>query len=215
MAAEGEAPGPSSVGLRAVPRDIDGPALEAELYLGVDAGGDADVGVAEEFLDYDEVDLLEEQSGGRVPEVVEAGVAKSRPTEESAEASSQVGGVEGAAGRGGEDESVVRPARSCGLTFFLLVFPVALERVNALGGEGGAAFGSAGLGVQGEFVQCVQPVTAGGLEELPGLGRSEGPEASRPGRGVDGDVSGRWLRTAAGRPGSTPTWPTDRRKRRH
>ena len=30
--------------------------LEAESDVGVDGGGDADVGVAEEFLDHDEVD---------------------------------------------------------------------------------------------------------------------------------------------------------------
>lgn len=54
---------------------------------------------------------------------------------ESAEAPRQVGGVERADGRGGEDEVVVRADRSCGLTFFLLVFPVALERVDALDGK--------------------------------------------------------------------------------
>lgn len=32
-------------------KGVDGLALEAELDVGVDAGGDADVGVAEEFLD--------------------------------------------------------------------------------------------------------------------------------------------------------------------
>jgi hypothetical protein len=37
---------------------VDGVALEAESYVGVDAGCDADVGVAEEFLDHDEVDAL-------------------------------------------------------------------------------------------------------------------------------------------------------------
>ncbi|MFF9908949.1 hypothetical protein ACF1HU_36785 [Streptomyces olivaceus] len=40
--------------------------------MGVDASADADVGVAEEFLDDDEIDaLLNEQGGGRVSEVVE------------------------------------------------------------------------------------------------------------------------------------------------
>lgn len=34
-------------------KGVDGLALEAESYVGVDAGGDADVGVAEEFLDDD------------------------------------------------------------------------------------------------------------------------------------------------------------------
>jgi hypothetical protein len=37
---------------------IDCVALEAESHVGVDASGDADAGVAEEFLDDDEVDAL-------------------------------------------------------------------------------------------------------------------------------------------------------------
>lgn len=41
--------------------------------MSVDAGGDADVGVAEEFLDHDKVaTLFQERGGGRVPEVVKA-----------------------------------------------------------------------------------------------------------------------------------------------
>jgi hypothetical protein len=52
---------------------VDGLALETEPHVGVDAGGDADVGVAEEFLDDDEFDaLFQEQSRGRVAEVVGA-----------------------------------------------------------------------------------------------------------------------------------------------
>ena len=35
-----------------VAEGVDGLALEAESDVGVDAGGDADVGVAEQFLDY-------------------------------------------------------------------------------------------------------------------------------------------------------------------
>lgn len=35
-----------------------GLALEAESDVGVDAGGDADVGVADDFLDHDEFDAL-------------------------------------------------------------------------------------------------------------------------------------------------------------
>jgi hypothetical protein len=51
---------------------VDGVALKAEPYVGVDGGGDADVGVAEEFLDHDEFDaLLQEEGGRRVPEIVE------------------------------------------------------------------------------------------------------------------------------------------------
>jgi hypothetical protein len=46
---------------------VDGVSLEAESDVGVDGGGDVDVGVAEEFLDHDEFDaLFQEQSGGRM-----------------------------------------------------------------------------------------------------------------------------------------------------
>jgi hypothetical protein len=56
-----------------VAESVDGLALQAEPDVGVDAGGDADVGVPEEFLDDDEVDaLFQEQGGGGVAEVVEA-----------------------------------------------------------------------------------------------------------------------------------------------
>lgn len=70
---------------------VDGLALEAESDVGVDASGDADVGVAEEFLDDDEVDaLLQEQGGGRVPQVVEADAPEAGPVEEAAESASEV-----------------------------------------------------------------------------------------------------------------------------
>ena len=59
---------------------VDCVALEAESDVGVDGGGDADVGVAEEFLDDDEFDaLFQEQGGGGVSEVVEADAAEARP----------------------------------------------------------------------------------------------------------------------------------------
>lgn len=62
-------------------------ALEAESHVGVDGGGDADVGVVEEFLDDDEVDaLFQEQGGGRVPKVVEADHSEPGAVEEAAEA---------------------------------------------------------------------------------------------------------------------------------
>ncbi len=91
-------------------QSVDGVALEAESDVGVDAGGDADVGVAQELLDHDEVDpLLQEQGGGRVAEVVEADAAESSPVQEAAEAAGEVGRVERPAGRGGEDEAAVLP----------------------------------------------------------------------------------------------------------
>ncbi|MCA1217846.1 hypothetical protein LCE31_05335 [Streptomyces sp. 8L] len=46
---------------------VDGVALEAEPDMGLHGGGDADVGVAEEFRDDGEADaLLQEQCRGRV-----------------------------------------------------------------------------------------------------------------------------------------------------
>ncbi|GDY69905.1 hypothetical protein SAV14893_092980 [Streptomyces avermitilis] len=50
--------------------------------MGVHRGGDADVGVSEEFLDHDEVDaLFQEQGRGRVAEVVEADASESGSAE--------------------------------------------------------------------------------------------------------------------------------------
>lgn len=52
---------------------VDRLTLEAEPDVGVDAGGDADVGVSEEFLDHDEFNaLLQEQRGCGVAEIVGA-----------------------------------------------------------------------------------------------------------------------------------------------
>ena len=69
-------------------------ALESESDVGVDAGGDADVGVIQQLLIYDEVDtLLQEKGGGRVAEVVEADAPESGPVEEAAEAAGEVGRV--------------------------------------------------------------------------------------------------------------------------
>jgi hypothetical protein len=56
-----------------VAEEVDGVALEAESDVGVDGGGDADVGVSQEFLDDDEFDaLFEEQGRRRVPKVMGA-----------------------------------------------------------------------------------------------------------------------------------------------
>ncbi len=74
-----------------VAEGIDGLALQAESHVGVDAGGDADVGVAEEFLDHDEVDsLFQEQGRGRVSKVVEADATESGPAEEVGDTNSTV-----------------------------------------------------------------------------------------------------------------------------
>jgi len=73
-----------------VAKGVDGVALEAESDGSVDASGDADVGVAEEFLDDDKVDaLFQEQGRGRVSKVVEADDPELRAVEETAEAAGE------------------------------------------------------------------------------------------------------------------------------
>jgi hypothetical protein len=53
--------------VKGVVEGIDGVTLESESHVGVDAGGDADVGVAEEFLDHHEVDTLLQERGSSAP----------------------------------------------------------------------------------------------------------------------------------------------------
>lgn len=65
---------------------------------------------------------------------MEADRAEPRALEEASEAAGEVGGVERPALRGGEDEAVVRPVRSCRLALFLLPFMVDLkELMHAVG----------------------------------------------------------------------------------
>ena len=128
------------LGAQGVAEGVDGLALEAEPDVGVDAGGDSDVSVAEEFLDHDEIDsLFQEQGGGRVSEVVEADASESGPVEEAAEAAGEVGRVERSAGRRREDEAAVPPVRPCRLAPLVLSLLVFLEGVDALGRESDAA----------------------------------------------------------------------------
>lgn len=61
----GWAVGAFCVGAECVVEGVDGLALEAEPYVGIDAGGDADVCVAEQLFDHDKVDALFEEKGGR------------------------------------------------------------------------------------------------------------------------------------------------------
>jgi hypothetical protein len=153
-----------------VAEGVDGLALEAEAYVGVDACGDADVGVSEEFLDDDEVHaLFQEQGGGRVPEVMKADAAESGPVEEATEATGEVGRVERSTGRRGEDQATDLPARADSLALHVLPLLVFLEGMEAFGREGDAAFGRSGLGGQ----MC-ETAGAGALERAPDAGRSGG-----------------------------------------
>lgn len=109
------------LGAEGVTQGVDGLALQAESDVGVDAGGDADVGVAQQPLDHNEIDaLFQEQGGSRVAEVVEADAAEPGPVEEAAEAAGEVGLVERPSGRRGEDEPAVAPVRSCCLSLPVL-----------------------------------------------------------------------------------------------
>lgn len=140
-------------------QSVDGVSLEAESYVGVDASGDADVGVVEEFFDHDEVDaLFQEQGRGGVAELVEADASEPGPVEEAAEASGEIGRVEGPARRRGEDETTRFPCGSRCLALSVLLLLGPLEGVDAFGGQGDAAFGGAGCGVQdGEAARCGIP----------------------------------------------------------
>ena len=124
---------------------VDGVSLEAEAEA--DVGVDANVGVAEEFLDHDEFDaLLQEQGGGGVAEVVEADVAKAGLAEERGEGAGEVGRVDRSALHCGEHVRVVLPRGARGLTLALLLFVMELQRLDAAGGEGDAALGGARFG---------------------------------------------------------------------
>ncbi|GGR90381.1 hypothetical protein GCM10010269_31900 [Streptomyces humidus] len=133
-----------------VAQGIDGVPLESE----------SDVGVAEEFLDYDEFDaLFQEQGGGRVAEVVEADAANISLAEERGEGVGESSWVDWSALRGGEYVPAVLPRGAYGLTLALLLLVVTLQRLETAGGEGDAAFGGPGLGGQrGE------PACAGALQ---------------------------------------------------
>lgn len=83
------------------PEEIDGVALEAESDVGIHRGGDADVGVAEEFLDHDQFDPLFQKEGRRrVPEVVKPDVAEPGPAKQSVEVPGEGGSLDrGSVGR--------------------------------------------------------------------------------------------------------------------
>lgn len=96
--------------------------------MGIDGGCDADVGMAEEFLDHDEFDaLLQEQSGGRIAEVVKSDAAEAGLAEEREESAGEVGRVDRSSLRSGEHVSVVLPRGACCLALALLLFVVAFQ----------------------------------------------------------------------------------------
>jgi hypothetical protein len=75
-----------------VSEEVDSLALEAESDVDVDGCGDADVGVAQEFLDDDEFGaLLQEQRRGRVAEVVKPDRPQVRLAEQRVEVAGSIG----------------------------------------------------------------------------------------------------------------------------
>ncbi|GAA3973623.1 hypothetical protein GCM10022232_00930 [Streptomyces plumbiresistens] len=96
----------------------------AEADVGVHAGGDSYVGVAQKLLDHDEVDaLFQEEGGRRVAEVAEADAAETDLVDECDEGAGEVGRVERSALRSGDHVSVVLPRGPCGLTLALMKNP--------------------------------------------------------------------------------------------
>lgn len=88
----------------------------------VDGGGDADVGVAEKFLDHHQLNpLLQEQGGGRVPKVVETDAAETSLAEEHGEGAREVGRVDRTALRRGEHVPVLSPSAASDSECELLV----------------------------------------------------------------------------------------------
>jgi hypothetical protein len=75
-----------------VSEEVDGLALESEADVCVDRRSDADVGVAQEFLDDDEFGaLLQEQRRGRVAEVVKPDRPQVRLAEQRVEVTGSIG----------------------------------------------------------------------------------------------------------------------------
>lgn len=128
--------------------EVDGVAREPEADVCVDGGGDADVGVAEGFLDDDEFDaLFQEERRDRVPEITEPDVCRSRALRSRAmKARLRLLRVDRLAQRHSEHVAGLGPVVGDRFAFAALLGPVAFERPHAFGGEGDAAFGGVGLG---------------------------------------------------------------------
>ena len=133
-----------------VAEEVDGVALEAEPDVGVDGGGDADVGVAEEFLNDDEFDaLFQEEGRRRVPKVMKPDASQGGPAEQGVEVPREGGSLDRGPVGPGEDVAARLPARPRHFAFLTLPVAVLFEGAQALGGQGDAPFRALGLGGQG------------------------------------------------------------------
>lgn len=186
-----------------VAQGVDGLALEPESDVGVDAGRHANVGVAQKLLDHDEVDaLLQEQSGGRMAEVVKSDAAEAGLAEERDESAGEVGRVDRSTLRSGEHVPVVLPRGARGRTLALLLFVLELQRVAAEGGEGDTALGGPRLGGQRGEPACggaVQGSADGGgarveVEVFP----AQAEEFALAESGVEGEFEQRVQRVVLG-----------------
>jgi len=102
-------------------QDVDGLALEAESDVGVDGGGDADVGVAEEFLDDDEFDAqFQEEGVRRVSKIMEPDAAEPGTAEQGVDVPGEGGSLDRGSVGSGEDVAAVLPARARRFAFLML-----------------------------------------------------------------------------------------------
>lgn len=129
---------------------VDGVVLEAEPDVGVDGGGDADVGVAQQLLDDDQFHpLFQEEGGRRMAEVVESDAAKSGLAEQGVEVSGEGGPFDRGAVEAGEDVAAVLPARPRRLAFLALSVALLFEGAQTRRRQGDASFRALGLGREG------------------------------------------------------------------
>jgi hypothetical protein len=153
-----------------VAKKVDGVALEAHPDVGVDGGGDADVGVSEEFLDHDEFrSLIQEEGRRRVAEVVEADAAEPGPVEQGGEVPGEGGPFDRGTVGPGEHVAAVLPVFACRFAFLVLPVAVLFEGAQARRRQGDASFGTLGLGREGD-----QAAGVGALEGAADAGSSAG-----------------------------------------
>lgn len=95
-----------------IAQSVDGLALEAESNVRIHRGGDANVGMAEEFLDHDQFDALFQEKGRRrVSEVLKPDAAEPGPAEQSVEVPGEGGSLDRGAVEPGKDVAARLPVR--------------------------------------------------------------------------------------------------------
>lgn len=121
---------------KGVAEGVDGLALEASSDVGVHRGRDADVGVAEKFLDDDEFDaVLQKQGRCRMPKIMEADAAEPGLAKQGVEVSGERGSLDRGSVGPSEDVAAVLPVRSRRFAFLALLVAVPLEGARARRGR--------------------------------------------------------------------------------